>query len=67
MTLHNNPQQARQHIRSQIYAAIDRNCVTLTQNLSRHDIVEVLIDIISGQLSVIKDDVRKQRSQSQIQ
>ncbi len=61
MTINNTPQQARQHMRQDIYAAIRRNLISLTGDLSRHEVVEILADILSGQIRVIKEDASKQR------
>jgi hypothetical protein len=58
---------ARQHaqadMRRDLYAAIRRNLFRHGQTLSRHHIVEVLADILAGQIEIIRDDARKQRTE----
>ena len=54
-------QQARQNMRRDVYDAIRRNRFRLGQSLSRHEIVEVLANVLSGQIELLRDDARKQR------
>jgi len=56
-------QQARQNMRREIYAAIRRNRFCQSEALSRHEIVEVLASVLSGQLEIIRDDAQKHRSE----
>ena len=56
-------QQARQNMRQALYEAIRRNRFQLGESLSRHEIVEVLANVLSGQIEVLRDDARKQRSE----
>ena len=56
-------QRARQNMRRALYAAIRCNRFQLGESLSRHEIVEVLANILSGQIEIFRDDARKQRSE----
>ena len=47
-------------MRKDIYSAIRRNLSHQGKHLSRHEVVEVLASVISGQIEVIKDNARKQ-------
>ena len=53
-------QEAQANMRQDIYAAIRRNLFWLGGSLSRHEAVEVLISLLSGQLELIRDDARNQ-------
>ncbi len=48
-------------MRRAVYDAIRRNRFRLGESLSRHEIVEVLANVLSGQIEIIRDDARKQR------
>jgi len=54
-------QRARQNMRRAVYDAIRRNRFQLGESLSRHEIVEVLANVLSGQIEILRDDARKQR------
>ena len=56
-------QQAREHLRRDLYAAIRRNLFWLGGSLSRDQVVEVLASVLTAQLEVIQDDARKQRNE----
>ncbi len=56
-------QKARQDMRRDLYAAIRRNLFRHGQSLSRHHVIEVLADVLAGQIEIIRDDARKQRTQ----
>jgi len=56
-------QRAKQNMRRALYAAIRRNRFRLGESLSRHEIVEVLANVLSGQIEILRDDARKQRSE----
>jgi len=48
-------------MRQALYEAIRRNRFQLGESLSRHEIVEVLANVLSGQIEILRDDARKQR------
>ena len=52
--------QMREHMRRDLYATIRRNIAQQGETLSRHEIVEVLASVLSGQLEIIRPDARKQ-------
>jgi len=52
--------QMREHMRRDLYATIRRNISQQGESLSRHEIVEVLASVLSGQLEIIRLDARKQ-------
>ena len=52
--------QMREHMRRALYATIRRNISQQGESLSRHEIVEVLASVLSGQLEIIRLDARKQ-------
>jgi len=58
---------ARRHaqadMRRDLYAAIRRNLFRHGAFLSRHHVVEILADILTGQIEIIRDDARKQRTE----
>ena len=54
-------QETQDNMRQAIYAAIRRNLFWRGESLARHEVVEVLTDLLSAQLEVIRNDVRKQR------
>jgi hypothetical protein len=54
-------QEAQDNMRRDIYAAIRRNLFRMGGSLSRHEVVDVLTSVLSGQLELIRDDARKQR------
>lgn len=58
-----SPQQAREQMRRDLYAAIRRNLFRHGGSLARHEVVEVLASVLSGQLEIIRNDARKQRNQ----
>lgn len=51
-------------MRSDIYSAIRRNIFYRGTHLSHHDVVEVLADILSGQVEIIKANARLRRTDS---
>lgn len=54
-------QHARDQMRRDIYTAIRRNLITLNTTIYRHEVVELLAEILAGQIQIIRDDARKQR------
>ncbi len=50
-------------MRRDIHAAIRRNLFRHGQSLARHHVVEVLADVLAGQINIIREDARKQRSE----
>jgi hypothetical protein len=56
-------QEAQNNMRRDIYAAIRRNLFWHGGSISRHQVVEVLASVLSGQLEIIRDDARRQRSE----
>jgi len=50
-------------MRRDIYAAIRQNLLGHGQSLSRNHVVEVLANVLAGQIEIIRDDFRKQRSE----
>jgi len=54
------PQEARENMRRDLYATIRRNLFWHRGSLSRHEIVEVLASVLSGQIDIIQEDARKQ-------
>lgn len=57
----NYKQQARIKMRHDIYSAIRRNRSYGFTTLSRHEIVEVLVSIMSDQLDIIGRNAQNQR------
>ncbi|MEK7750835.1 MAG: hypothetical protein AAB654_02885 [Acidobacteriota bacterium] len=56
-------QQARENMRRNLYAVIRHNLFWHGGTLARHEVVEILASILSGQLELIRDDARKQRNE----
>lgn len=56
----NRRQQAREQMRRDLYAAIRRNLVRRDATLSRHEVVEILANVLIGQIDLIRDDARSQ-------
>jgi hypothetical protein len=56
-------QEAREQMRQDIYATIRRNLVRRDATLSRHEVVEILANVLAGQIGLIRDDARNQRTQ----
>ena len=50
-------------MRQDLYATIRRNLVRPTATLSRHEVVEILANVLAGQIELIRDDARHQRIQ----
>lgn len=50
-------------MRRDLYAVIRRNLFRHGAFLSRHHVVEVLADVLTGQIEIIRDDARKQRTE----
>lgn len=59
--MNTNQQHAREQMRRDIYKAIRRNLHTLNVTIPRHEVVELLAEILAGQIQVIRDDARKQK------
>jgi hypothetical protein len=55
--------QARKNMRRDIYAAIRRNLFHYDAALSRHQVVEILADVLAGQIDIIRDNARRQRTE----
>ena len=55
-------QETQDNMRQAIYAAIRRNLFWLGGSCSRHEVVEILAGILSGQLDLIQDEARRQRT-----
>ena len=56
-------QQAREHMRPDLHAAIRRNLFCHRGSLSPHQLPEILASVLPAQLEIIQDDARKQRNQ----
>ncbi len=54
-------QQAVKMMRRDIYSAIRSKLFYRGACLSRHEVVEILADILAGQIETIKDYARKRR------
>jgi hypothetical protein len=54
-------QEAVKMMRRDIYSAIRRNLSYRGTHLSHHEVVELLADILSGQIEIIKDHARQRR------
>lgn len=56
-------QEAREHMRQDLYATIRRNLVRRNTTLSRHEVVEILASVLAGQIELIREAARKQRAE----
>ena len=56
-------QTAHEQMRKDLYAAIRRNLLHRSATLSRPEVVEILASVLAGQIQLIRDDARKQRTQ----
>ena len=61
--MNKSKQEAQDTMRRDLYAAIRRNFFWQGGYLSRHEVVDVLASVLSGQLEFIRHDARKQRSE----
>jgi hypothetical protein len=59
--MNNAGQQSQENMRREIYATIRRNLFRYGESLSRHQLVEVLAEVLAGQVEIIRDDAKKKR------
>jgi hypothetical protein len=55
--------KAREQMRQDLYAAIRRNLIRRETALSRHEIIQILANVLIGQIELIRDDARTQSTQ----
>jgi len=53
--------EAQRRMRRDIYGAIVDNLFYQGKCLTRHEVVEILVVILTNQLDIIRDNARKQR------
>jgi hypothetical protein len=58
--MNKSKQEAQDNMRMDTYEAIRRNLFWSGGSLSRHEVVAVLVSILSAQLELIRDDAQKQ-------